>query len=113
MCIHMSVKDKIEDTNTIQRVFDLDDDLYTRIENIAESKYHKSVSAIINACILELAETEDVKLYKNQNEFLVKHSVILRKKTLDELYRLKDIYKVPIYRLINIAMRNAIDELEN
>ena len=68
-----------------------------------------SFKKIINACIDELIETEDVKLYpKESNELFTKHSIILRKSSLNNLEKLKDKYGISVYKLIHIAIKNVL-----
>ena len=57
---------------------------------MSENVYDASISKIINACIDELVESENVKLYtKESNELFTKHSLLLRKSSLDNLEKLK------------------------
>lgn len=110
----MGVKDRLTNNEkSVSKTMNLDDKLYSRIEKIAKKKYNKSVSAVINACIYELADTENIKIYENENELLVKHTIVIRKSALNELERLRNKYKISLYRLVNIAMNNAIEDLEN
>ena len=97
-------KDKL-----VQKTIEIKSGLYDEIEFLCENVYDTSVSKIINACIDELIETEDVKLYpKESNELFTKHSIILRKSSLNNLEKLKDKYRLSVYKLIHIAIKNVL-----
>ena len=97
-------KDKL-----VQKTIEIESGLYDEIEFLCENVYDTSVSKIINACIDELIETEDVKLYpKESNELFTKHSIILRKSSLNNLEKLKDKYGISVYKLIHIAIKNVL-----
>lgn len=93
----------------VQKTIEIESGLYDEIEFLCENVYDTSVSKIINACIDELIETEDVKLYpKESNELFTKHSIILRKSSLNNLEKLKDKYGISVYKLIHIAIKNVL-----
>lgn len=94
----------------VQKTIDIDSDLYDKIEYLSENVYDASISKIINACIDELVEKENIKMYpKENNELLTKHSLILRKNSLENLNKLKDKYGIAVYRLIHIAIKNVLE----
>ena len=106
----MSVLDRFwPKDELIQKTIEIESSLYDEIEFLCENVYDASVSKIINACIDELIETEDVKLYpKESNELFTKHSIILRKSSLNNLEKLKDKYGISVYKLIHIAIKNVL-----
>ena len=106
----MSVLDRFwPKDELIQKTIEIESSLYDEIEFLCENVYDASVSKIINACIDELIETEDVKLYpKESNELFTKHSIILRKNSLNNLEKLKDKYGISVYKLIHIAIKNVL-----
>ena len=106
----MSVLDRFwPKDELVQKTIEIESDLYDEIEFLCENVYDTSVSKIINACIDELIETEDVKLYpKESNELFTKHSIILRKSSLNNLEKLKDKYGISVYELIHIAIKNVL-----
>jgi len=109
----MAIKDRLTRKELlIQKTMNIDNELYERIEKLSKRRYAESISQIINACIYELAETEKIDIYENENELLVKHTIIFRQSALKELERLRKKYKISIYKLVNIAIHNVIDELE-
>lgn len=97
----------------IQKTVEIESNLYDKIEYLSENVYDASISKIINACIDDLIEKENIQLYsKEDNELFTKHSIILRKKSLDNLNLLKEKYGISVYKLIHIAIKNVILELE-
>ncbi len=110
----MSVLDRFwEHDILIQKTIEIESNLYDKIEYLSENIYDASISKIINACIDDLIEKENVQLYtKEDNELFTKHSIILRKRSLDNLNLLKEKYGISVYKLIYIAIKNVILELE-
>ena len=106
----MSVLDRFwPKDELVQKTIEIESSLYDEIEFLCENVYDTPVSKIINACVDDLIETEDVKLYpKESNELFTKHSIILRKSSLKNLERLKDKYGVSVYKLIHIAIKNVL-----
>lgn len=97
----------------IQKTFEIETTLYDRLEFLSENIYDASISKLINACIDDLVETEDVKLYpKDGSELYLKHSLLLRRYSLDNLETLKIKYDLSVYKLINIAIRRSLEELD-
>lgn len=108
----MSVLDRFwPKDELIQKTIEIESSLYDEIEYLCENVYDASISKMINACIDELIKTEDVKLYpKESNELFTKHSIILRRNSLNELEKLKDKYGISVYKLIHIAIKNVLIE---
>ena len=97
----------------IQKTFEIDSNLYDKTEFLSENIYDASVSKLINAFIDDLVETEDIKLYpKDGTELYTKHSLLLRRYSLDNLETLKSKYGISVYKLINMAIRRALDEYD-
>jgi hypothetical protein len=96
----------------IRRNYEIEDRLYVMLENISE-KYHINVSELINISVKHLIDTEDIKLYKkDRSEITVIHTISIKVSNVKGLDYLKEKYGVSIYRLINIAIRNALKELD-
>lgn len=109
----MSIKSRLNKREQlIQKTINIDSDLYERLANLSRYKYEESISRIINACIYELAQTENIFIYNVKNTLFVKHTIIFKKSALKELNRLKNKYNISICKLVNIAINNVIDELE-
>ena len=110
----MSVFDRFYDKDVIiQKTFEIETTLYDRLEFLSENIYDASISKLVNACIDDLVETEDIKLYpKDGKELYLKHSLLLRRYSLDNLESLKVKYGISVYKWINIAIRKCLDELD-
>lgn len=108
----MSVLDRFwAKDELVQKTVEIESSLYDDIELLSDNVYDASISKIINACIDELIETENIKLYpKENNELFTKHSLLLRKYSLDGLEKLKDKYGISVYKLIHIAIKNVLIE---
>lgn len=108
----MSVLDRFwAKDELVQKTIEIESSLYDEIEFLSENVYDASISKIINACIDDLIETENVKLYtKEKDELFTKHSLILRKNSLKDLELLKDKYGISVYKLIHIAIKNVLIE---
>jgi hypothetical protein len=83
----------------------------SKLEFLSNERYDASISKLVNISIEELVRTENVQIYKRKNNSYVSRSFLLRESVLDGLYELKSKYRIPIYLLVNIAIRNVlIDE---
>ncbi len=96
----------------VSRTLEIDEELYGLLEYLSKQKYDASINKIINLSVEELMKTEDIQIYKRKNNSYVSRSVLLRKSVLNGLYELKKKYRVPIYLLVNIAIRNVLIEEE-
>ncbi|MEG1887275.1 MAG: hypothetical protein RR177_04035 [Oscillospiraceae bacterium] len=91
----------------------IEDDLYNKLSFLASKVYNASVSTVVNICIAEFAEKENIKIYpKEKGALYVRHTVNIRKSLNDELERLREKYAIAYYKLIEIALRNVIDEMD-
>ena len=94
----------------ISRTLDIDEELYIELEKLSKDIYDASISKLVNASIEELIRTEEVKIYKRTNKSYVSRSFLIRKSFLEGLYELRKKYRIPIYLLVNIAVKNSIEE---
>ena len=96
----------------ISRTLDIDEELYNKLEVLSKEVYDASISKLVNVAIEDLIQTENVKLYERKNNSYVSRFFLIRDSLLDGLYELKKKYRVPIYLLVNIAIRNELEEEE-
>jgi hypothetical protein len=94
------------------RTLDIDEELYTKLEYISKYILDASVNKLVNAAIEELIKTEDVKVYKILNSNYVTRSFAIKESLVEGLYDLKSEYGISIRALVNIAIKNALEELE-
>lgn len=108
----MSVLDKFYKKDIlIQKTIEIDSTLFDKVDFLSKEVYDASISKIINACIDELIEKENISLYeKNENEISLKHTIILRNSSLEGLEKLKQKYDISINKLINISIHNVLKE---
>lgn len=96
----------------INRTLEIDEDLYEKLSYLSKNVYDASINKLVNASIEELLKTENIKIYEPKRNSYVARSFLIRESFLEELYKLKKKYRISIYLLVNIAIKNAIDELE-
>ncbi len=97
----------------ISRTLDIDEELYLELERLSNEVYDASISKLVNASIENLIKTENIQIYERKKTSYVSRSFLIRYSFLEGLYNLKRKYRVPIYLLVNIAIRNVLlEELE-
>lgn len=97
----------------VRKSIEIDDVLYEKLGKISQKSYHTSKNQLINACIEELIKTENIKIYEMQKrKGKGAHSLLIRNKLFEGLEYLKDKYNISIYKLVNIAINNAVEEYE-
>ena len=108
----MSVLDKFyKKDQLIQKTVEIDSNLFDKIEFLSKNIYDASISKLINACIDELISNKKIELYeKNKNEISLKHTILIRKSSLEELEKLKEKYEISINKLINISIHDILKE---
>lgn len=96
----------------INKTFEIDENLYFKLEKLTNDVYEASISKLVNIAIEQMINNrENIKLYKRKkNALFVKRSVLIRSSFLDKLYDLRDKYGISIRLLVNIAIRNALIE---
>lgn len=97
--------------NLLKKTITIDNSLYEKLAEIAKNEYQASTNQLINGCIEELIKTKNIKIYaKEQGELSIQHSLLIRETLFNELEKMRDKYNLSIYKLVNIAIKNAIDE---
>ena len=95
----------------IRRNYEIEDSLYIKLEELSKI-YDASVTDLINECLLNLIQTENIQLYgKKGNELFVTHTLLIKESNLSGLEKLKEKYGVSIFKLVNIAIKNVLEEL--
>lgn len=94
----------------VSRTLDIDEELYFELERLSNEVYDASISKLVNAAIENLIDTENIQIYERKKTSYVSRSFLIRASFLDGLYELKKKYRVPIYLLVNIAIRNVLLE---
>lgn len=107
----MSFKNKFyKKEKLINRTLDIDEELYNKLEYLSKEVYDASISKLVNAAIEDLIGSENIQIYERKNNSYVSRSFLIRDSLLEGLYELKKKYRIPIYLLVNIAIRNELEE---
>lgn len=86
---------------------------YYELKKLAKKRYQTSANQLINACIEELIKTENIKVYpKEKSEISEQHSLLIRESLYTGLEKLSTKYSLSICLLLNIAIKNALEELK-
>lgn len=97
----------------LKKTIEIDNSLYEKLNELSSNVYQTSTNQLINACIEKLIETKNIKIYeKPKGELSIQHSLLIRESLFNALEEMREKYNLSIYKLVNIAIKNAIDEQE-
>ena len=97
-------KDKL-----LKRRIEIDNTLYEKLIELTEV-YDASINKIVNVAIIELIKSGNVNVYeKSDNQIAESHNFAIRESSYKELEKLKDKYGLSIYKLVNIAVYNLLN----
>lgn len=97
----------------LKKTIEIDNTLYEKLNELSETVYQTSTNQLINASIEELIKTKNIKIYaKEKGEISLQHSLLIRESLFNELEEMREKYNLSIYKLVNIAIKNAIDEIK-
>lgn len=97
-------KDKL-----LRRRIEIDNTLYEKLIKLTDI-YDTSINKLVNIAIIEMINTENVKVYeKADNEIVEGHNFAIRETSYNKLEELKSKYGLSIYKLVNIAIYNALN----
>ena len=93
----------------VRRRINIDNSLYDELVKL-EDVYDASINKLVNIAILEMIETKNVQVYENEYKKISEpHNFAIRKTSYTELEKMKDKFGLSIFKLINIAIYNAIN----
>lgn len=97
---------------TIQRSVHIDQDLYSKLQNLSQNVFDATVSKIINVCIENtLLKNKPIRFYKKPNNTdSIYRSIILRKTFYDALIKQKEQTGISFSRLINGCIKEFLDD---
>ena len=95
---------------SVNKKLSIDENLYQELVELSNSKYDASISKLVNAAIENLLDTKNVAVYKRENSSQISRSFLIKEDSLNGLYELKENYSVSINSLVNIAIKNAVEE---
>lgn len=94
----------------IRKKFEIDNSLYEKLSELSKKKYDASINKLINVAILELIENPNIYVYeKREGEISIPHNFSIRESSYKELEKMRNKYGISIYRLVNIAINNALN----
>jgi len=97
----------------LKKTIEIDNSLYEKLNELSAITYQTSTNQLINAAIEELAKTRNIKIYeKPEGELSIQHSLLIRESLFNALEEMREKYNLSIYKLVNIAIKNALDELD-
>ena len=97
----------------LKKTIEIDNSLYEKLEELSKNVYQTSTNQLINACIEELIKTKNIKIYeKPEGELSIQHSLQIRESLFDALEEMRERYNLSIYKLVNISIKNALEEIE-
>ena len=97
----------------LKKTIEIDNTLYEKLNELSHTVYQTSTNQLINASIEELIKTKNIKIYeKAKGELSIQHSLLIRESLFNALEEMREKYNLSIYKLVNIAIKNAIDELK-
>lgn len=97
----------------VNRSFQIDENLYFKLEYLSKNVYDASISKLVNASIEQMINNENICIYGKKNKSCISRSFLIRESLLNGLYNLKEKYGLSICMLVNMSIRNAIIEEEN
>lgn len=95
-----------------QRTVDIQEDLYIRLNELSVKYFDASVSKLINLAIYDFNDGRET-VTMCQMKDLGKHTVIFKESALEVLNQLKKKYNIPIYVILNLAIKDAVENLES
>ncbi len=108
----MSIFDKycLKKDELLRRRIEVDNFLYEDLVKLSNI-YDASVNRLVNIAILEMINSENVTVYtRNDDEMKEAHNFAIRKSSYKELEKMRNKYGLSIYKLVNIAIYNAIND---
>lgn len=102
-----------EKGNLLKKTIVIDNTFYEKLNELAKTKYQTSTNQLINACIEELLRTKKINIYvRPKGEISEQRSLLIREELFEGLEQMRDKYHLSIYKLVNIAIKNALEEIE-
>ena len=93
----------------IRRRVEIDITLYNQLEELSKI-YDASINKLVNIAIIELIKTQKIEIYdRPDHEITEPHNFVIRETSYKKLENMKVKYGLSIFKLINIAIFNAIN----
>ncbi len=107
----MGVFDKyvLKQEKTLRRRIEIDISLYEKLKELSNDVYDASVNKLINVAIIDMIKEDNVEIYTRPDEERTEpHNLLIRENAFNGLEKLKSKYGLSIYKLVNIAIYNAL-----
>ena len=96
--------------NLLKKTIVIDNTFYEKLKELAKTRYQTSTNQLINACIEEFIQTQNITSYeKPKGEISEQRSLLIREELFEELEQMKEKYNLSIYKLVNIAIKNSLE----
>lgn len=103
-----------EKGNLLKKTIVINNTFYEKLNELAKTKYQTSTNQLINACIEELLRTKKINVYvRPKGEISEQRSLLIREELFEGLEQMREEYNLSIYKLVNIAIKNALEEIES
>ena len=103
-----------EKGNLLKKTIVIDNTFYEKLNELAKTKYQTSTNQLINACIEELLRTKKINIYvRPKGEISEQRSLLIREELFEGLEKMREEYNLSIYKLVNISIKNALEEIES
>ena len=94
---------------TLRRRIEIDISLYEKLKGLSDNVYDASVNKLVNIAIIDMVEQDNVELYSRPEEERTEpHNFLIREGAVNGLEKLKAKYGLSIFKLVNIAIYNAL-----
>lgn len=106
----MSIFDKylLKKDNLLRRRVEIDNTLYEKLVELS-NEYDASINKLVNIAIIDMITKENIAIYERaENEIVEAHNFAIRETSYKKLEEYKNKYGLSIYKLINIAIYNAL-----
>lgn len=95
--------------NGVRRRIIVDSSLYEKLAELSK-RYEASINKMVNVSIMGLIDNQKVTIYpRPANETTEPHNFLIRESSYKELEKMKEKYGLSIFKLINIAIYNAVN----
>ena len=94
----------------LRRRIEIDNTLYNKLSELVKNYDDASVNKLVNIAIIELIKNENINIYRRQEyEIAEGHNFEIRASSYHKLEDLRAKYGLSIFKLVNIAIYNAIN----
>lgn len=99
----------------IPRSLHIDEQLYLKIQDIAENVFDASVSKMVNICVETMLQDKDkIKFYKKpEGTDSIYRSILFRKSFYDELVEIRTKTGISFSRLVNGSIKEFLDKYKD